>query len=121
MNIKEIAERYVQVFREGKDKEIYVELYGDNPVSIEMPGSPMERCEGMEAISKKGQWWYENVELHSSECSEPIISEDYFAVTFTIDSTDKNTGKRTTMSEVAVLKVVDRKIVQEQFFYGMEK
>jgi ketosteroid isomerase-like protein len=117
MNIKEIAERYVQMCNEGKNLEIYEELYTDEPISIEMPGGRFERSVGMEDIKKKGEWWEGAFEMHSAECSPALIADDHFAVTFTMDTTNKETGEREQMTELAILTVKDGKIAQEQFFY----
>lgn len=120
MNTKEIAERYVAMCNEGKDYEIYQELYSPDVVSIEMPGGEFERSVGMEDIKKKGEWWKNAFEMHSAHCSDPVVADNHFAVVFDMDTTNKATGQREQMKEVAVLTVKDGKIVQEQFFYGSE-
>jgi len=117
MNTQEIAQDYVAMCRDGKEKELHEKHYSPTITSIEMPGGEFERCEGFEEIAKKGAWWEENFEVHSVETSEPMIADNHFAVTFTMDTTHKPSGQRTTMTEIAVMQVKDGKIVSEQFFY----
>ncbi|MEM6517062.1 MAG: nuclear transport factor 2 family protein, partial [Bacteroidota bacterium] len=71
----------------------------------------------MEEVQKKGQWWEENFEVHSTETSEPIVADNWFAVRHTMDTTHKPSGQRSTTSEVGVYQVRDGKIIQEEFFY----
>jgi len=47
------------------------------------------------------------------------VAGPYFSVIFKLDVTFKPQSKRFTMEEVAVYKVVDGKIVYEEFFYSM--
>ena len=73
MNTQEVADKLVQLCREGKHEQAIDELYGDNVVSKEPKGSPMELTEGKDAVKKKTIQWEESVEeIHSSSCSEPI-------------------------------------------------
>ena len=57
-------------------------------------------------------------EFQGTTVSEPIIADDYFAVTYTMDITYKG-APRMTETELAVYKVADGKIVREEFFYNM--
>jgi len=47
----------------------------------------------------------------------PYPNDDRFAVRFLYDITNKPSGKRLTMDEVALFSVKDGKIVREEFFY----
>jgi hypothetical protein len=49
----------------------------------------------------------------------PLVAGSHFAVVFKLDVTFKPQSRRFTMEEVAVYKVVDGKIVYEEFFYNM--
>ena len=55
-------------------------------------------------------------QYHSFTVSEPLIAGDVFALVLSMDLTMKGRG-RIPMSEVAVYKVKDGKIVSEQFTY----
>jgi ketosteroid isomerase-like protein len=46
------------------------------------------------------------------------VSDARFCVRFVYDITNKPSGRRMTMDELAVYLVKDGKIVREEFFYG---
>ncbi|MDB5134691.1 MAG: nuclear transport factor 2 family protein [Mucilaginibacter sp.] len=122
MNAQEVANRLVQLCREGKDMDAINELYDDNIVSIEPEGSPMTgRTVGKEAVSESTKRWYSSVEqLHSANISDPIVSGNFFACTMNFDITFKGQG-RNKMDELCVYEVEDGKIVTSQFFYNTGK
>ena len=93
-------------------------MYSLKIVSIENDGKGENaHVEGFEGIQKKGEWWQENFEVHSSTASQPIVADNWFSVKFEMDTTHKPSGQRSQMSEIAVYQVEDGKIVKEQFFY----
>ncbi|MNY32452.1 SnoaL-like domain protein [compost metagenome] len=119
MKTQEVANKLVQLCREGKHAEAIEELYADNVVSKEPKGSPMELTEGKEAVKNKTLQWEESVqEIHSSSCSDPIVADNHFAIVMDIDATYKEHG-RMPMSEICVYEVQDGKIVADEFFYKM--
>ncbi|WP_276168429.1 nuclear transport factor 2 family protein [Zobellia alginiliquefaciens] len=118
METNEIASKLVAWCNEGDFEKPYQELYSDKIVSIENDGKAEGAyVEGFEGIKKKGEWWQENFEVHSSKASDPVVADNWFSVKFTMDTTHKPSGQRSTMSEIAVYEVQDGKIVKEQFFY----
>ena len=118
METKEIARKLVDWCNQGDFEKPYKELYSPKIVSIENDGKGEGAyAEGMEAIQKKGEWWQENFEMHSSHVSEPVIAGNRFACNITMDTTHKPSGQRSKMEEIAVYEVQDGKIVREQFFY----
>jgi hypothetical protein len=119
MNTQEVALKLVQFCREGKNVDAINELYADNVLSLEHPGSPMERTEGKEGVLGKNYQWYESVsDVHNIKISDPVITGDFFAVGMFMDVTYKKSG-RMQMNEIAVYQVKDGKIVFEQFHYSM--
>lgn len=120
MDLKAIAEELVAGCREHREAENVHKLYAPDAVSVEgmaMPGMGRE-TQGTEGILGKHAWWNENFEVHSGSVSDPKLhGDDRFAVIFEIDATQKATGERTQMSEVAIYHVSDGKIVREEFFY----
>lgn len=119
MNTQEVAERLVQLCREGKNDEAIDELYADNVVSREPKGSDMELTEGKDAVKNKTLQWEESVEtIHSSAISDPIVSEHHFSVVMDFDATYKKHG-RVAMSELCVYEVSNGKITADEFFYKM--
>jgi len=118
MKTEEIARKLVAYCRDGKWEQAQQELYASNAVSIEQEKSPMfeKETRGLAAIREKGKKWDAMVEkLHSNKVSEPIVTDNVFACTATMDVTMKGRG-RTTMSELCVYQVKDDKIVAEEFF-----
>jgi len=117
-----VAEELADLCRAGKNLDAVNKLYSRNVVSIEPVGSPEMPAEmkGIDAIRKKNEWWYANNDIHSVEADGPFIGHgDQFAMHYTWDVTAKQTGKRITMSEMALYTVQDGKIAREQFFYHM--
>jgi hypothetical protein len=121
MSTKEIAEHLVKWCNKGEWQRAYQELYSPKIISIEEEGMPnMAHLEGMDAVMKKGEWWANNFEIHSSKASDPVIADNWFSVKFDMDTTHRPSGQRSKSSEIAVYKVKDGKIVKEHFFYDMK-
>lgn len=122
MNTRDIANRLVALCRAGQYEEAQDELYGDDAVSIEMPGLPagaLGNVKGLAAIKEKSRKWGENIsQMHSGTVSEPLVAGNFFTVVMGIDATYKDRG-RMAMEEVCVYGVRDGKIRSEQFFYDV--
>lgn len=117
-NLEKMANQLIDWCNQGDYDKAYQELYSPNIVSIEAESNDeLARVEGMEGIMKKGEWWEQNFEVHSSVASDPVVAEGYFTVKFTMDTTHKPSGQRAKSSEIGVYKVDNGKIVKETFFY----
>ena len=118
MSIEKIANRLVELCKEGKYDVAQKELYAQNATSTEPEHSPgLKYAEGLDNIVKKGHEFQSMIEaVHGNEVSAPIIAGNFFSVGAILDITMKGMG-RVTMTEVAVYKVADGKIVSEEFFY----
>jgi hypothetical protein len=121
MNTQEVASRLVKLCSEGKFDEAMDTLYSPDIVSMEAGAPPgMSReSKGFAAVKAKGEWWTTNHEVHWVAVEGPLVAGSHFAVAFKLDVTFKPEAKRFTMEEVAVYKVVDGKVVYEEFFYSM--
>jgi ketosteroid isomerase-like protein len=121
MTTQEVANKLVQLCSEGKFEEPIALLYSDDVVSVEAGAPPGQSREskGIAAIKGKSEWWAANHEVHSAKVEGPLVAGAHFAVTFKLDVTFKPQNKRFQMEEVAVYKVADGKIVNEEFFYNM--
>ena len=119
----EVGQKLVSLCQEGKFVEAVDQLYSDDIVSIEARGSEEmpARMEGIQAIRGKNEWWGANHEIHSMEATGPFVGhrDDQFAVKFDMDVTQKQSGQRMQMSEVALYTVRDGKVAQEEFLYMM--
>ena len=124
MSAIEIGTRLVSLCNDGKSLEAVDSLYAPDIVSIEGSGGdgPIpQRMEGIEAVRGKTEWWLGAHEIHTNSAAGPFVGhrEDQFAVLFEMDVTNKESGERTAMSEVALYTIADGKIVQEEFLYRM--
>ncbi|HLN00638.1 MAG TPA: nuclear transport factor 2 family protein [Bryobacteraceae bacterium] len=121
MTTQEVADKLVKFCSAGKFEEAMEALYSPDIVSMEAGAPPGQSREskGIAAVKAKGKWWVDNHEVHSSTVEGPLVTGSHFAVTFKLDITFKPQSKRFKMEEVAVYKVVDGKIVYEEFFYNM--
>ncbi len=120
MSTSEIAKDLVNLCRNGKNMDAISKYYSDNIVSLEaanFPGMP-NPTKGLEAVKNKNQWWLDNHEIHRAEANGPYIGENQFAVEFNFDVTEKASGKRLQMNEMALYTVEGGKIVHEHFFYN---
>ena len=92
MSTTEIANRLVELCSKGDYETAQKELYADDAVSIEPHGTPdfQQETKGLDAIIEKGKRWSEMVqEYHGSKVSQPLVSDNSFAVTMWMDVTMK--------------------------------
>ncbi|HSH66975.1 MAG TPA: nuclear transport factor 2 family protein [Bacteroidia bacterium] len=116
---KKVANRLVELCRQGKNADAVKELYAENIVSVEPKGARAERTEGKTAVLAKSTQWQEMIEkVHSSATSDPIVTDNFFSCVMEMDVTLKGMG-RMPMNEIAVYEVKDGKIVFEQFFFNV--
>lgn len=121
MTTLEVGQKLVELCKQGKNLEAIQTLYAPNVASVEamsMPNMPAE-MNGIEAVLGKSQWWIENHEIHDAQCDGPFPHGDRFIVRFGYDVTNKPSGQRIKMDEMALYTVADGKIVREEFFYTM--
>ena len=117
MATTEVAQGLVSLCKQGQYMEAITKYYSDDIVSVEAMSDPAE-MRGIEAVKGKTQRFEEMMEVHSAKVEGPYVNEDTFAVRFILDATDKSSGKRMNMDEIAVYTVKNDKIVHEQFLYG---
>ena len=118
MTTAEIAGRLVDFCKKGDFEGAQKELFADDAVSIEPYASEhfAQETKGLDAILEKGKKWGEMVkEMHGGEVSDPLLADNSFAMTMSMDVTMKD-GKRMNMKELCIYHVKDGKIVSEQFF-----
>jgi ketosteroid isomerase-like protein len=115
-----VANELVELCRTGRNLDAIAKLYSPKIVSIEPVGSETMPAEmtGIEAIRRKNESWFDNYEVNSAEVNGPFVGGDQFAVQYVFDTTFKQTGQRSVMTEMALYTVKDGKIAREQFFYN---
>jgi len=118
---KEVADKLVSLCSMGKFHEAIEALYSPDIVSLESAAPPGQEREskGIAAVKAKNEWWVANHEVHSAKVEGPLVAGSHFAVTFKLDVTFKPQSKRFQMEEIAIYKVANGKIVNEEFFYSM--
>ena len=118
MTTQDVANRFNELAQTGQWDKVQDELFADNAVSIEPPGSPgLQSVEGIAAIKEKGKRFSEMVEeMHGGYTTAPVIGGKFFSVGMGVDCTMKGMGRQK-MDEIALYEVKDGKIVREQFFY----
>jgi ketosteroid isomerase-like protein len=121
MSTMDIARKLVELCRQGKNAEALDTLFSPDVVSVEAGAPPGQQREarGMAAVKAKGDWWFANHEVHSAAVTGPWPHDDRFVVGFQFDITNKPSGQRMKMDEVALYTVSNGKIVREEFFYDM--
>ncbi len=120
MTTQEVANRLVDLCRNGQMEQAVQELYADDIISLEPQGTPNHEVRGLENVIKKGQQFNEMVEeVHQNEISDPIVAENFFSCSMKMDLTFKG-APRSTIEEICVYNVLDGKIVKEQFFFTVK-
>lgn len=118
MTTIDVANKLVELCRQGKIDEVQASLFADDAQSIEANDMMGPRVvTGLDAIKAKSIAFQEGVEeFHGATISDPIAAGNSFAITWAMDATFKGKG-RMTIEEVCVYQVKDGKIILEQFFY----
>jgi hypothetical protein len=121
MSLQTVADRFVELCRQGKNFDVMRTLYSPDIVSVEGDG---KQTAGQGAVIKKSEDWVSDKTFNGETVAGPFFNTanpNQFAVYFTLDVTPKATGKRKTLEEVAVYTVNGNdQITREQFFYAGE-
>ena len=118
MTTKEIANRLVDMCRNGKIEEAKEELFASDVISLEPhEGLLPKETRGMNAIRKKAELFISMVDnFYGNEISDPVVAGDYFSIAWHTDIQMKG-EERKTNSELCVYRTSNGKIISEQFFY----
>ena len=120
MTTQDVANRFMELSKEGKYDKIQEELYAQDCESIEPAhavAAGLAHAKGMDAIKEKAKKFNESIEeMHGGYTGDPIVAGNYFSVAMGMDATMKGAG-RMKMDEIAVYEVKDGKITKEQFFF----
>ena|SRR5689334_18597706 len=119
MTTNQIANRLVELCRQGQFETAQKELFAKDCMSIEPEASPdfAKETKGLDAIIEKGKKWGSMVEsVNKMEVSDPMVATHSFACTMHMDVTmkDKQHWDMTELCTYTVNK--DGKIAVEQFF-----
>jgi hypothetical protein len=118
MSTNEIANRLVELCRQGKWEQAQKELFANDAVSIEPHASPAfeKETKGLNAIVEKGKKFDAMTEkLHGVDVSEPLVAGNSIAFKLIMEITMKERPKES-WEEICVYQVKNGKIISEQFF-----
>ena len=120
MDVKEIGAALVAGCNAGQAKANLRVLYADDAVSVESADMGNgTTVTGIAAIEGKHDWFDNMHEIHAATAVGPFAhGDDRFGVIFEADVTNKESGQRFQMKELAVYHVAGGKITREEFFYG---
>ncbi|HEX2617821.1 MAG TPA: nuclear transport factor 2 family protein [Flavobacteriales bacterium] len=118
MTTQEVADRLVELCREGKFTQAVKELYAPEVESHEPIGAHgPAHSKGFDAVLNKTEQFGMGIEeVHMNKVSDPIVADNFFSVGMWMDVTMKGMG-RIKMEEVALYHVVDGKVVSDRFYY----
>ncbi|MGY5351424.1 SnoaL-like domain-containing protein [Wenyingzhuangia sp. IMCC45533] len=117
MTTEKIANRLVELCRQGQNALAQVELYDDDIESIESQATRYRKTRGIKKVQRKTAMFYEMAqEIHKYELSDPLIIDDHFCFKLSVDVTVRGLG-RVQLDELCVYHVKDEKIIKEEFFY----
>jgi len=122
--LMQIGQKVVEMNNNGQSWQCVEDCFTQDVVSAEamaMPGQESNEVQGFEALKAKHDWWESANEVHSSSAEGPYaFGDDRFCVIFDMDVTDKASGNRMQMREVATYYVNDdNKICREEFAYAL--
>jgi ketosteroid isomerase-like protein len=119
MDTHAVAAEFAALCKAGQFEEAGERFWAEDIVSIEpMPGE-MAVLRGRAAVQGKSEWWYANHEIHGTETHGPYVNGDQFALRFRLDVTQKASGQRMQMEEIALYTVRGGKVVEERFLFRM--
>jgi hypothetical protein len=117
MNTQQVANRLVELCRQGKIPQAMEELYDQDIASMEPDHAPVKSAKGKTAVMEKGKQFASMIEeRHGGSFSDPVVGGNYFSTAMMLDATFKGQG-RMKFDEICVYEVKEGKIVREQFFF----
>jgi hypothetical protein len=114
----EVAQSVVALLRAGGASEVEAKWLASGIESVEGVGASMA-WKGKKAVQKKYRDWEADHEIHTMTVDGPWVGATGFAVRYAIDVTQKSTGQRSQMEEIAVYTVKNGKIVREEFHFRL--
>jgi len=113
----EVANRLVELCRQGKIIDAQKELFADDVHCIEPANGHSPTITGKQAaIAKSEQFATMIEEFHGEEISEPVIAGNWFSISWFMDVTMKGQGRQK-MGEIVVYNVENGHIISEQYFF----
>lgn len=114
----EIAKDFAALIRAGKSHVVEAKWLAPGIESVEGVGASMAWI-GRKSVLAKYRGWEADHEIHDMRVDGPWVGATGFALRFAIDVTQKSSGQRTKMEEIAVYAVRNGKVVREEFHFAV--
>lgn len=114
----EVAQAVTALARQGKLDQIERDWLAPSIVSVEGVGASAA-WSGKKAVLAKYRGWEADHTVHDMKVEGPWVGATGFSLKYRIDVTQKSTGKRMPMEEIAVYTVQNGKIVREEFHFAV--
>ena len=117
MTTQKIAERLVELCRQGNFETAQKEPHAADVISVEPYGTATfaKETKGLDALLEKGRQFSGMIDqVHSIAVSDPLVAGSSFAIALQLDMTIKGHG-RMTLDELCIYEVKDGKIISERF------
>jgi hypothetical protein len=112
----EVAQSVAALVGEGKLEEVEQRWLAPGIVSVEGLGASLA-WSGKKNVLAKYRTWEADHEIHAMDVEGPWVGATGFALKYRIDVSQKSTGQRSHMEEIAVYTVRNGKIVREEFHF----
>jgi hypothetical protein len=113
-----VAKQVTALLRAGKADEVEARWLAPSITSTEGAGVSMA-WSGKKAVLGKYRAWEADHEIHDLAIEGPWVGATGFALRYRIDVTQKSTGQRSQMEEIAVYTVKNGRIVAEEFHFAV--
>lgn len=117
-NPLDVATKVAALLRAGNAAEVEEQWLAPAIESVEGVGASLA-WNGKPAVLGKYRAWEADHEIHELDLEGPWVGATGFALKYRIDVSQKSTGQRTTMEEIAVYTVRDGKITREEFHFAL--
>lgn len=114
----DIADEYVSLCRRGEFDVAMTRFFSADHVHVESTdmSSPPTETRGIEAVRESSREYAQEHDVHDVDVVGPFVGEGQFAVLFSIDSTFKPTGRRSTNRKLYLYTVEDGLVVRSEVF-----
>lgn len=115
-----IGRAFVQAMLERRAIAHVDEIYAEHAESVEAvvpPGRAVRIAKGRGAIKAKREDWAATHDIHRLDAEGPYVHPpNKFGVRFEAEVTQKDSGQKMTLRELAFYTIEEGKIVREEFF-----
>ncbi|WP_299954124.1 nuclear transport factor 2 family protein [uncultured Roseobacter sp.] len=119
-DLVKLGREFVQAMQDRRGISHVEDIYAENAESIEAvvpPGRDVRIAKGRGAIKAKREDWLAKHEIHKLDVDGPYAHPpNRFGVRYEVEVTQKVTGRRMNLREIAIYSVEEGKIVREEFF-----